>query len=140
MAGGTPEPLLAELTAGGRQLPPGFHEPIPSPDGRALAGHYAEPTVGERIAVLSMDTTASERRFPMVTASARWAPDGKSLVYTDRVNLFRQPISGGQVLQLTKFPGDTLFSFALSNDQKHVAFVRGQTTSDVVLVQQRAEQ
>ena len=140
VAGGTPEPLLAELTAGGRQLPPGFHEPIPSPDGRALAGHYAEPSGGERIAVLSTDTTASERRFPSVPATARWAPDGKSLVYTDRVNLFRQPISGGPAVQLTRFPGDTLFSFALSTDQKHVAFVRGQTTSDVVLVQQRAGQ
>jgi serine/threonine protein kinase/Tol biopolymer transport system component len=136
-AGGTPEPLLAELTAGGRQLPPGFHEPIPSPDGRALAGHYADPAGGERIAVLSTDATASERRFSSVPATARWAPDGKSLVYTDRVNLFRQPVSGAAAVQITKFPGDTLFSFALSNDQKHMAFVRGQTTSDVVLVQQR---
>ena len=65
VAGGTPEPLLAELTAGGRKLPPAFHEPMPSPDGRAVAGHYQDPkTSGERIAVLSMDAATPERLFP----------------------------------------------------------------------------
>jgi serine/threonine protein kinase/Tol biopolymer transport system component len=133
--GGTPQPLLAELTAAGRPLPPGFHEPIPSPDGKALAGHYQDPEKnGERIVVLSTDTSAPERRFPDVPANARWAPDGRSLVFSRSGNLYQQPIAGGPPAQVTKFTGDRIFSFAVSMDQKQLGFVRGQVVSDVVLV------
>ena len=140
LAGGAPEPLLADLTTGGRSLPPGFHEPMPSPDGRAVAGHYLDPEQrGERIAVLSVDTAAPERRFPNVPANARWAPDGKSLIFNNRVNLFRQPIGGGPASQVTRFTGDAVFSFAVSADQKQWALVRGQIVSDVVLVSKRVD-
>jgi len=136
--GGSPEPLLAELTSGGRVLPPAFHEPIPSPDGRAIAGHYQDPVKnGERIVVLSTDSAMPERRFENVPANARWAPDGKSLIFSDRVNLFRQPLSGAAPSQMTRFTGDTIFSFAVSLDQKQWALVRGQVVSDVVLVTKR---
>ena len=135
LTGGTPEPLLAELTSGGRPLPPGFHEPVPSPDGKLIAGHYQDPEKnGERIAVLSADSATPERRFPNVRANARWAPDGKSLIFHDRINLFRQPVAGGPPAQITKFPGDTIFAFAMAPDQKQLALVRGQVVSDVVLV------
>jgi Tol biopolymer transport system component len=138
IAGGTPEPLLAELTAAGRKLPPAFHEPVPSPDGRAIAGHYQDPDKnGERIVVLSTDTAAPERRFPDMRANARWAPDGKSLISHNRVNLFRQPVgagASGPPTQITKFSGDTIFTFAMAGDQKQLALVRGQVVSDVVLV------
>jgi Tol biopolymer transport system component len=140
IAGGTPEVLLAELTAAGKELPPAFHEPVPSPDGRALAGHYQDPQKnGERIVVLSTDAAATERRFQNVPANARWAPDGKSLIFSNRINLFRQPLAGGQPAQITKFTGDQIFSFAVSADQKQWALVRGQVVSDVVLVTKRAE-
>ena len=138
LGGGTPEPLLGELTAGGRALPPGFHEPMPSPDGRAIAGHYQDPTAnGERVAVLSLDAATAEHRFPNVFANARWAPDGRSLMFTDRVNLFRQPIAGGPAAQITHFTGDRIFSGVLSSDQQRLALVRGQVASDVVLVSRR---
>jgi len=135
LTGGSPEPLLAELTAAGRQLPPAFHEPVPSPDGRAIAGHYQDPDKnGERIVVLSTDPAAPERRFPDMRPNARWAPDGKSLIYHDRVNLFRQSVGGGVPAQITHFTGDTIFTFAMALDQKQLALVRGQVVSDVVLV------
>ena len=140
VGGGTAEPLLGELTAGGRSLPPAFHEPMPSPDGRAVAGHYLDPgKQSERIAVLSVDAEAPERRFPEVPANARWAPDGRSLIFSNRVNLFRQPIGGAAAAQITRFTGDTIFSFAVSTDQKQWALVRGQVVSDVVLVAKRVE-
>ncbi len=139
VAGGAPEPLLGELTSGGRALPPAFHEPMPSPDGRAVAGHYQDPNVnGERVVVLSLEAAAPERRFTNVPANARWAPDGRSLIFTNRVNLFRQPIGGGASSQITRFTGDTIFSFAVSADQKQWALVRGQVVSDVVLISKRA--
>ena len=138
VAGGTAEPLLAELTAGGRPLPPGFHEPIPSPDGRAVAGHYQDAEArGERMVVLSLDAAAPERRFPDVPPNARWAPDGKSLIFEDGVNLWRQPIDGGAPSQITRFTGDEVYSFAVSADQRRWALVRGQVDSDVVLVSER---
>jgi Tol biopolymer transport system component/tRNA A-37 threonylcarbamoyl transferase component Bud32 len=139
IGGGTPEPLLAELTAGGRPLPPGFHEPTPSPDGRAIAGHYSDPEQrGERMVVLSVEAGAAERRFPKVPANARWAPDGKSLLYTAAANLWRQPLGGGEPTRITAFTGDEIFSFAVSPDQKQWALVRGDVSSDVVLVSSRS--
>jgi Tol biopolymer transport system component len=138
VAGGTPEPLLAELTAAGRPLPPAFHEPVPSPDGRSVAGHYQDTEQrGERMVVLSLDPDASERRFPNVPPNARWAPDGRSLIFNDGVNLWRQPIAGGNPVQITRFTGDETFSFAVSADQHRWALVRGQVDSDVVLVSER---
>ncbi len=138
VAGGSPELLLAELTSAGRTLPPGFHEPIPSPDGRAIAGHYQDAEArGERIAVLSLDAGAPERLFPRVPPNARWAPDGKSLIYNDGVNLWRQPLVGGAPAQVTQFSGDQIFAFAVSADQRRWALVRGQVDADVVLVTQR---
>jgi len=138
VAGGTPEPLLSELTAGGRPLPPGFHEPVPSPDGRAVAGHYQdEQARGERMAVLSLDEATPERRFPNTPPNARFAPDGKSLIYSDGVNLWRQPIDGSAPSQITRFTGDQVYSFAVSADQTRWALVRGQVDSDVVLVTDR---
>jgi len=138
VAGGTPEPLLAGLTAAGRTLPPGFHEPFPSPDGRAIAGHYQDRDArGERIAVLSLDAGAPERLFPQVPPNARWAPDGKSLIYNDGVNLWRQPVDGGAPVQITRFSGDQIFAFEVSADQRRWALVRGQVDADVVLVAQR---
>jgi len=138
--GGPPEPLLPELTAGGRELPPGFHEPSPSPDGRAIAGHYQDSEQnGERMVVLSLDASAPERRFPNVPPNARWAPDGKSLIFSDGVNLWRQPLSRTDPVQITRFTGDQLFSFAVSADQTRWAVVRGQVVSDVVLVAQRED-
>ena len=136
--GGTPEPLN-ELTAGGRPLPPLFHEPIPSPDGKLVAGHYQDPDAqGERIVLLSLDPKVPERRFPNVSPSARWSPDGRSLLYFQRGNLYRQVLAGTTpAVQLTKFQDGQIFAFATSPDQKRLAIVRGQVASDVVLVTKR---
>lgn len=139
IAGGAVEPLLGELTEGGRALPPLFHEPSPSPDGRSIAGHFQDPTMtGERIVVLSLDS-AEERRFLTVPANAQWAPDGRSLLFRRAGNLYRQPVPEGPQIQLTKFTPEQIFSFAVSADQKQWALVRGQVVSDVVLVTQRQE-
>jgi hypothetical protein len=55
----------------------------------------------------------------------------------DGVNLWRQPIAGGEAEQITRFTGDQIFSFAVSSDQTRWALVRGQVVSDVVLVESR---
>ena len=89
------------------------------------------------MAVLSLDEATPERRFPNTPPNARFAPDGKSLIYSDGVNLWRQPIDGGSPSQITRFTGDQIYSFAVSADQTRWALVRGQVDSDVVLVTDR---
>ena len=145
--GGEPVPVELPAAAEGsvNPLPEGFHEPVPSPEGRMIAGHYnsREPR-GERTAVVPLDG-GPPRLFPHVTIDAEWSADGKSLLYLvardGSTNLWRQPIAGGPAVPLTRFSDERIFRFSASPDQKRWAIVRGNIASDVVLLseQQRAE-
>ena len=136
-------PLEVSAPAGGAAspLPEGFHEPVPSPDGRMIAGHYnsREPR-GERIAVVPLDGSPP-RLFASVTVDAEWSGDGKSLLYLvardGGTNLWRQPIAGGPAVPLTRFSDERIFRYSASPDQKRWAIVRGTIASDVVLVSER---
>ena len=72
----------------------------------------------------------------------RWTPDGRAIVYSltpggllsGETNLWIQPLDGGPAKQLTNFTSETLFSFDWSRDGKRLAYSRGNTTSDVVLI------
>jgi Tol biopolymer transport system component len=125
---------LLERIGGG--LPARFHEPMPSPDGSAIAGHYAAER-GERIAVIPTQG-GGVKRFDTVGPSGTWSPDGKALLYietrNDVSNIMRQPIAGGPPVPLTHFAADQIFGFAVSPDQRQLAVVRGRVASDVVLV------
>ena len=141
--GGEPVPLEVSAPAGSAAspLPQGFHEPVASPDGRMVAGHYSsrDPR-GERIAVVPLDGTPP-KLFPNVPVLAEWSGDGKSLLYLvtrdGGTNLWRQPIAGGPAAPLTRFPDERIFRFSASPDQKRWAIVRGNIASDVVLVSER---
>jgi eukaryotic-like serine/threonine-protein kinase len=130
---------IAVFSAGsGAALPPGFHEPMPAPDGATIAGHYIDQAArGERIALIPL-AGGPAKLLPTVPASATWAPDGKALIYIDTrggiSNLMRQPIAGGAATPLTKFTTEQIFTYALSPDQHQVGLVRGHTNSDVVLI------
>jgi serine/threonine protein kinase/Tol biopolymer transport system component len=135
ITGGAPTAVFA---AGGDPLPPGFHEPMPAPDGATVAGHYSDQAArGERIALISL-AGGPAKLLPTVPASATWAPDGRALIYIDTrggvSNLVRQPIAGGAATPLTKFTSEEIFTYALSPDQRHVGLVRGRVNSDVVLI------
>ena len=134
--GGTSSAVFA--AGGGASLPPGFHEPMPAPDGMTVAGHYSDQTArGERIALIPLAGGAA-KLLPTVPASATWAPDGRSLIYIDTrggiSNLMRQPVAGGAPTALTRFTSEQIFTYALSPDQHQVGLVRGHTNSDVVLI------
>ena len=64
-------------------------------------------------------------------------PDGRSFLYSTQkdnaVNMWSQPIDGGEPKQLTKFP-NIGHSFDLSPDGKQIVVSRGTSTSDVVLI------
>jgi Tol biopolymer transport system component len=141
--GGEPVPLEVSAPAGGAAspLPDAFHQPVSSPDGRMVAGHYnsREPR-GERIAVVPLDGSPP-RQFSNVPVAAEWSSDGKSLLYLvardGATNLWRQPIAGGPAVALTRFADERIFRFSGSPDQKRWAIVRGTIASDVVLVSER---
>ncbi len=137
--GGTPiavfDPEMLKRLA--EPLPGDFHEPLPSPDGSTIAGHYLdEASRGERVVLIPMKG-GPLKRLSAVPASATWSPDGRSLFFVDThggaAQLMRYPLPGGRPVQLTNFTSDQIFNYALSPDQR-VALVRGQVLSDVVLI------
>jgi eukaryotic-like serine/threonine-protein kinase len=75
---------------------------------------------------------------PFGLQSLRFTPDNKALAYTLTrnlaTNLWKQPLSGGDPVQITHFPSGQMFSFAWSRDGKQLAFLRGQRKSDVVMM------
>jgi Tol biopolymer transport system component len=125
----------------GEPLPRGFHEATPSPDGSMISGHFGTAQ-GERIVVVPAGGGAL-KRFENVPPNAAWAPDSRSLIYYSSrggvANLMRQPLSGGPPAQITQFPAEQIFTYALSPDQKQLAVVRGRVSSDVVLVSSTAK-
>ena len=138
--GGTPEPVFSadaikRLT---QPLPPNFHEPMASPDGSYIAGHYFdEASKGERMAIIPVGT-GPIKLFATVPPNATWLPDGKWLVYINTIggvsNLMRHPIAGGKPVPITNYASEQIFAYAVSEDQKQLAVVRGRVASDVVLI------
>ncbi len=70
----------------------------------------------------------------------RFGPDSKSLVWVKTEagvsNFWRQPLEGGKPTQLSHFTSDQIRfpQFDGSSDGKQLAFVRGSTSTDIVLM------
>ena len=72
------------------------------------------------------------------TIILQFSADGRSILYIDTrngvSNIWSQPLDGSQPKQITNFKANQIFSFAYSRDGKQLAFARGETTSDVVMI------
>jgi Tol biopolymer transport system component len=68
----------------------------------------------------------------------RWTPDGRALTYTVTnagvSNIWLQPIDGGRPKQITNFKEDQIFRMAWSHDGKNLAFDRGVTINNIILI------
>jgi len=68
----------------------------------------------------------------------RFTPDNKAIAFMltrDRAtNIWKQPLSGGNIQQLTHFTSGNMFSYAFSPDGKRLAFSRGARKTDVVMM------
>jgi Tol biopolymer transport system component len=135
--GGTP----VQLTEHGG-LGPRF-----SPDGKHIL--YLFPTSADpfapanRIGVVSADGGEPVKVFEIplggiVTPSAQWSADGKSIMYTvnnnNVTNLWSQPFEGGPARQVTEFKDSLMTGFAWSRDGKTLATARGVLVRDAVLI------
>ena len=69
----------------------------------------------------------------------RFSPDGKGVVYPIRDkgvdNLWLQPLDGSAGHQITNFTSLKIYSYQWSPDGKSLALVRGDTPSDLVLIE-----
>jgi serine/threonine protein kinase/Tol biopolymer transport system component len=135
-AGGTAEPWL-DIYVESRA---GFDI---SRDGKlAVIGSYDFKRQMPIIVLYSLESNKPLRTFdydPRHSGLLGFAPDGKSIVYPilDKGvgNLMAQPMGGGAPHPITAFTTFRIYSFAWSPDGKTLAVVRGESPSDVVLIQ-----
>jgi serine/threonine protein kinase len=77
---------------------------------------------------------------PRHEGQLRFSPDGKGIVYPVREkgvdNLWLQPLDGRPGRELTNFTSLKIYSYQWSPDGKSLALVRGDSPSDLVLIQE----
>ncbi|MFL6211137.1 MAG: protein kinase domain-containing protein [Pyrinomonadaceae bacterium] len=112
-----------------------------SPDGKLMFYFYREHPEGPaQIEIVPATGGAPVQTLdsPKDLIAARWAPDGRALVYlknTNHVtNLWSLPLDGSKSRQLTDWPAEQIFGFAYSRDGKQLAVARGHISYDVVLI------
>ncbi len=112
-------------------------------DGKTAAlGSYDFKAQRPTIALVSLDSGQLLRTIeydPRHNGQLRFAPDGKAIVYPIREkgfdNLWRQPLDGTPGRQWTNFTSLKIYSYQWSPDGKSLALVRGDSPSDLVLIQ-----
>ncbi len=114
-----------------------------SPDGKQIAYYYRPPEFDSK---LQIEIVPFEGGNPIKVlpglgdgSKLRWSPDGTALDYIETregaSNIWRQPISGGEPRQITKWSTDLIFWFAWTPDGKELGCARGAFSSDLVLIE-----
>jgi DNA-binding winged helix-turn-helix (wHTH) protein/Tol biopolymer transport system component len=111
-----------------------------SPDGTLLAVELLDPGTGKLLTELrTLTDNKTLHTFDIqVLRRISFTPDGKALAYDKRTDdvsqIMVQPISGGEPYPLTEFVSDKIFDFEFSPDGASLALIRGQDSTDAVLI------
>ena len=113
-------------------------------DGKTMVlGTYDFKAQRPNISLVSLDSGELLRTLeydPRHEGQLRFSPDGKGIVYPVREkgvdNLWLQPLDGGPGRELTNFTSLRIYSYQWSPDGKSLALVRGDSPSDLVLIQE----
>jgi Tol biopolymer transport system component len=135
--GGTPTEVLAVPGVSGGAMVLSV-----APDGNQVAFAYQEgsPVPVPKLGVVSASggTPQSISQLPADARGLRWSPSGKALQYrltrNGATNIWEQPLAGGAPRQNTHFSSGLIFDFAWSRDGKQLLLVRGNESSDVILI------
>jgi DNA-binding winged helix-turn-helix (wHTH) protein/Tol biopolymer transport system component len=113
-----------------------------SPDGKFLAypyQQYSPPVVAVAVIPSSGGPPIGTFRVPGFIGRLRWAPHGQALQYlmteNSATNVWEQPLNGGPPRQITSFAAGKIFDFSWAQDGKRMFMTRGETTRDVVLIE-----
>jgi eukaryotic-like serine/threonine-protein kinase len=108
----------------------------------AALGTYDFKAQRPNISLVSIESGTVLRTFEFDSRHVgllRLSPDGKGVAYPIREkgvdNLWLQPLDGGPGRQITNFSALKIYSYQWSQDGKNLAFVRGESPSDLVLIQ-----
>ena len=136
------------------------YDVMPSPSGRMIyymTDNPEELRVGDRIPTLQTGAPLRRDRWVVISSSdqkrlfaidrsgdatigmmTNWAPDESGLDYVltrnGVSNIWRQPLTGGPPVQITRFSAGKIFSFAWSPDGRWLSLGSGTSRSDVVLM------
>ncbi|MCH7679889.1 protein kinase [candidate division KSB1 bacterium] len=124
------------------KLRDGVTDPVISPDGKQIAGFFWEDSLKSfQIVLLPFDGSEPDRflNIPLTRKSSiQWSPDSKALIYSKTengvMNLWRHPLDGSSPEQITHFTEGEIWAFAYSRDGKYLAYTRGRTDSDAILI------
>ena len=122
-----------------------FYSYIPalSPDGTRLAFYFVD---GEqfRIGIMpvggsELETTIDDVEPTYGGSRLRWTDDGAALIVntmpSDRANLWRLPLDGGEPEQLTDYSDERLYYFDYTPDGETLVISRGVLSRDAVLIE-----
>jgi Tol biopolymer transport system component/DNA-binding winged helix-turn-helix (wHTH) protein len=116
--------------------------PFVSPDGKFVACIYSpEPNSIGQLAVVPIDGGQPVKLFsiePSFRANITWMPDNRGIAFLDvrsgTNNVWMQPLSGGEPVQLTNFTGAGVVAYDYTRDGKQLAVTRSTETTGVVLI------
>ena len=121
---------------------PLFERAAVSPDGRQLAGVYRENVrTGMSLRSMTTETGTPVKVFPNLATtslggSTDWTPDGLAVLYTttERFNVWRRRVEGGEPERVTNFSDLALVRFAVSPDGRSLVMCRGTQVRDAFLI------
>jgi len=119
----------------------GASGPAISPDGKLLAYYFFSESTGWRTGILPVAGGETIKSFELQGSRGfeEWTPDSRALIYIKPgfllSNMWRESLDGRQIEQVTHFKDSYIHYFAYSPDHKQLALARGDSYSDIVLIE-----